>query len=73
MYFSANHAVRTEATAVLDERATLWGAHTFNEDSHLASSTFVRGTSTLAVSGPHAQHSVAVWPCGAEGYSCLNE
>ena len=41
-YFSANHAVRTEATAVLDERATLWGAHTFNEDSYLAGSTFVR-------------------------------
>ena len=53
MYFSANHAVRTEATAVLDERATLWGTHTFNEDSHLASSTFVRRTPTLALSGPH--------------------
>lgn len=65
MYFSANHAVRTEATAVLDERATLWGAHTFNEDSHLASSTFVRRTPTLAFPGPHPQADVAVWPCGA--------
>ncbi|KAK9836095.1 hypothetical protein WJX81_000640 [Elliptochloris bilobata] len=40
-YFSANNAVRTEATAVVDERATLWGAHTFNEEGHLASSTYV--------------------------------
>ena len=30
-YFQANQSVRMEATAVLDERATLWGAHTFNE------------------------------------------
>ena len=64
MYFSAYHAVRTEATAVLDERATLWGAHTFNEDSHLASSTFVRRTHTPRCLG-HTPAGVAVRPCGA--------
>ena len=34
---------------MLDDRATLWGAHTFNEDSHLASSTFVRRAPVLAL------------------------
>ena len=64
---------------MLDERATLWGAHTFNEDSHLASSTYVRRTSAcitwpnnleLDFAVQHCDHShvslaACVWPAFA--------
>jgi len=40
-WFQRGQQVRTQAAVKLDHRATLWGTHTFHDDSLLSNSTYV--------------------------------
>ncbi|CAK0787514.1 hypothetical protein CVIRNUC_010734 [Coccomyxa viridis] len=40
-WFQAGQQVRTQASARLEPRATLWGTHTFHDESLLSNSTYV--------------------------------